>query len=154
MGDVNSSFLPGLSRYDYKKLINPPVPKGFNKKEKRRYHGFEDFLKVKHQNNLLAVAEKKKQVATSVRAAFFVDWDPQSLYSLQNHINELNTVMPEWFFIDPVTDTLQTNIDKESYDLMKRKRIRILPMLNNVNLPKHDGTFDPGILDPSCLEDS
>jgi spore germination protein YaaH len=55
--------------------------------------------------------------------------------------------MPEWFFIDPVTDTLQTNIDKESYGLMKKKGIRILPMLNNVNLARHDGTFDPGILD-------
>jgi hypothetical protein len=39
MGDVNGTFLPGLSRVDYKKLINPPVPKGFNKKKKENITG-------------------------------------------------------------------------------------------------------------------
>ncbi len=147
MENVNSTFLPGLSRVDYKKLSKPTAPKGFNNKEKRKYHGFQDFLKIKKQNNLLSEAEKKKPIASAIRAAFFVDWDPQSLYSLQNHIHELNTVMPEWFFIDPVADTLIANIDKEAWNLMKMQGIRILPMLNNVNLRKHDGTFDPAILD-------
>ena len=49
-------------------------------------------------------------------------------------------------FIDPVADTLKTDIDKEAYDLMKKNGIRILPMLNNVNLTNHDGTFDPRLL--------
>ena len=99
---------------------------------------------------LLAAAEKeRRKLDTSrIRAAFFVDWDPQSLYSLQNHIGELNMVMPEWYFIDPVADTLETNIDRDAYDLMKKHGIRILPILENVDLRKQNGTFDPA--DSGC----
>ena len=148
MGKVNNTFLPGLSKMDTTKNPHPSVPRGLNKKEQKKYRGgFEDFLKAKNQIRLLTTAEKKKKVSPSIRAAFFVDWDPQSLYSLQNHINELNTVLPEWFFIDPVADTLKTDIDNEAYNLMKKNSIRILPMLNNVDLNRLDGTFDPRILD-------
>ena len=146
MVNVNNTFLPGLSKTDTAK-IKQLHPKGFSQKEKRKYHGgMEDFLKVKKQNTLLSASEKKKSVASNIRAAYYVDWDPQSFFSLKNHITELNTVMPEWFFIDPVADTLKTDIDKEAYDLMKKNGIRILPMLNNVNLTNHDGTFDPRLL--------
>ncbi len=146
MVNVNNTFLPGLSKTDTTK-INQSHPKGFSQKEKRKYHGgMEDFLKVKKQNALLTAAEKKKSVASNIRSAYYVDWDPQAFFSLKNHITELNTVMPEWFFIDPVADTLKTDIDKEAYDLMKKHGIRILPMLNNVNLTNHDGTFDPQLL--------
>ncbi|HEY6064423.1 MAG TPA: glycosyl hydrolase family 18 protein, partial [Chitinophagaceae bacterium] len=147
MGKVNNTFLPGLSKVDTTRNLHPSAPRGMNKKEQKKYRGFEDFLKAKNKNSLLVAAEKKKKVATQIRAAFFVDWDPQSLYSLQNHINELNTVLPEWFFIDPEADTLKTDIDKDAYELMKKSGIRILPMLNNVDLNRLDGTFDPKILD-------
>ena len=146
MANVNRIFLPGLSKYDYKKLTNPSTPREFSKKEKRKYHGFDDFLKVKNQNNLLANNKKKNAGAANIRAAYYVDWDPQAYFSLQSHITEINTVLPEWFFIDPVADTLKADIDKDAYDLMKKHGVRILPMLNNVNLTNHDGAFDPHLL--------
>jgi len=139
-------MLPGLSKEGYEK-INPVQMKGFSKKEKRKYRGYEDFLKLKKQNTFLAVSEKKKKPTTSrIRAAFYVDWDPQASYSLENHISKLNTVLPEWFFIDPVADTLVVNIDKDAYTIMKKHGIIILPMLNNVNLTNQDGRFDGKLL--------
>jgi peptidoglycan-N-acetylglucosamine deacetylase len=147
MGKVNNVFLPGLSKFDTTKNANPLVPKGLSEKEKNKYHGYSDFLKLKKQNSLLAADEKKKSSASTIRAAFFVDWDPQSLYSLQIHIDELNTVIPEWFFIDPVADTLKVDDNiTEAYSLMKKKNVKILPILSNVNLLK-PGIFDPAILD-------
>lgn len=75
-----------------------------------------------------------------------MDWDPQALYSLQDHISELNTVLPEWFFIDANTDTLISNIDPDVLSLMKQNHVRILPMLSNVNLKNEDGNFDSDLL--------
>ncbi|MES1218845.1 MAG: glycosyltransferase, partial [Bacteroidota bacterium] len=138
-------MLPGLSKEGYEK-IHPVQMKGFSKREKRKYRGYEDFLKEKKQNTLLTASEKKKTTTSRIRAAFYVDWDPQAFYSLQNHISKLNTVMPEWFFIDPKTDTLISSIDQDAYKLMKKHGIRILPMLENVNLTNHDGSFDGKLL--------
>lgn len=145
MGTVNNTLLPGLSKSDYVKINLSPA-NSFNKRENKKYHGYDDFLKVKKQNTLLINEEAKKPLVSSVRAAFYVDWDPQALFSLQKHISSLNMVLPEWFFIDPVGDTLKTDIDKLAYDLMKKQGVKILPMLNNVNLTNHDGAFDRKLL--------
>lgn len=153
-------LLPGLSKTDFTK-IDPTHPKGFTKQEAKKYKGGIDaFLKVKQQNSLLAAAEKKrvadfkKKRTSRIRAAFYVDWDPQAFFSLQDHISELNTIMPEWFFIDAATDTLITNIDPDGLVLMKQNNVKILPMLSNVNLNDHDGTFDPDLLSKLLLNKS
>lgn len=150
-------FLPGLSKYDFNK-INPTHPKGFTKKEEIKYKGgFNAFLKVKRQNALLAAAEKKKAAeikkseTSRIRAGFYVDWDPQAYFSLQSHISELNTVLPEWFFIDPVTDTLINSIDPDGLRLMQQNNVAIIPMLSNVNLKKEDGNFDSDLLSKFLL---
>lgn len=137
--------LPSLSSNDYKKLDNPTQPKGFSKQDTKKYHGFHEFLKLHQQNKQGNV---KGIISTSkIRAAFYVDWDPQALYSLQNNIGQLNMVLPEWFFIDPVADTLTTNIDNDAYLLMKRQpSIKIIPILSNVNTKYQDGDFDGKLL--------
>jgi len=45
---------------------------------------------------------------TGIRAAFYVDWDAQSFLSLQQYIDKMNLVIPEWIFIDPTADTVYT----------------------------------------------
>ena len=153
-------ILPGLSKSDFTK-IDPVHPKGLTKREAIKYRGGIDaFLKVKHQNSLLAAAEKKQALdiqdkkTSRIRAAFYVDWDPQALFSLQDHISELNTVLPEWFFIDATTDTLISNIDPDALALMKKGNVKILPMLSNVNLSDHDGNFDADLLSRLLLNKS
>lgn len=137
--------LPGLSE-NYNREIVQNRAKGFSVKEKKKYHGYTDFLKLKKQNFLLARREKKMPITNAVRSAFYVDWDPQAFYSLQNHIQDLNMVMPEWFFIDPKADTLYTEIDADALKLMKKYNVKILPILSNVNLKNRDGNFDGQLL--------
>jgi len=126
-------------------LSKPAIPAGFNQKELKKYKGFKDFLKIKAQNERLA---KKENPVTHdrIRAAFYVDWDPQAFYSLQKNIDKLNMIIPEWFFIDPRADTLRPQIDKSALDLMKRSGVKILPLVSNVNIEKENGEFDGKIL--------
>lgn len=137
--------LPGLSENVEKEIVLNRS-RGFTIKERKKYHGYADFIKLKKQNLLLARSENKYPPADAVRSAFYVDWDPQAYYSLQGHIQELNMVMPEWFFIDPNADTLYTEIDKDALQLMKKYNVRILPLFSNVNLKNRDGNFDGQLL--------
>jgi peptidoglycan-N-acetylglucosamine deacetylase len=145
-------LLPLLWVDDYKKNDKLVQPKGFSKKDDKKYQGFYEFLKSHQQNKLVT---GKTEINTSkVRAAFYVDWDPQALASLKEHIGQLNMVMPEWFFIDPTTDTLTTSsIDNEALALMKRQPgLRILPMLENINTVKGGGDFDGKLLSAVLLD--
>lgn len=124
-------------------LPHPVEPAGMNKKESRKYKGFDAFLRAKDKNEQLARHPSAAHLTKhQVRAAFYVDWDPQSFYSLQQHIDRLNMVVPEWFFIDPATDTLRTEIDQEALQLMKQKQVRIVPLINNTNEALGEGAFD------------
>ncbi len=151
IADGYKPLLPGLSSNGYKKLDRPVKPGGFSKRDNKKYHGFHEFLKSHQQDK--QPAGRSAMNTSRIRAAFYVDWDPQALYSLQNHIDQLNMVMPEWFFIDPATDTLTTVIDNDAYKLMKsRPGLRILPILSNVNATKHDGEFDGKLLSAVLLD--
>ena len=93
-------LLPGLWTDDYKKNDRLVKPKEFSANDTRKYQGFQEFLRS-HQINK---PECKPRINTSrIRAAFYVDWDPQAWFSLQSHIDQLNMVMPDWFFIDILT---------------------------------------------------
>ena len=144
MANLIKPDLPTLKNEDsvYRKLVHPAQDVSFSKKEFKKYHGFEDFLKIKKRNSFLAAVEKIVPFNDRVRAGFLVDWDPQSLYSLQNHIDKMNMVLPEWFFIDPQADTLKPIIDQEAYKLMKQHHIRIIPTISNVDYMAHNGNFD------------
>lgn len=126
-------------------LINPTIPKGLSKKDQKKYKGFITLLAEKTKQHPLPQAPDPV-IKDKVRAAFFVDWDPQSFASLQKNITKLNTVVPEWFFIDPITDTLQPKIDMDALALMKKNNVRVLPLINNTNAITGNGNFDGKIL--------
>ena len=74
-----------------------------------------------------------------IRAAFYTPWNAQlSLPDLQKNADKINTIIPEWFFIDTVTHKLQSRIDSAGLVLMKQKHLRILPILSNFNSSKND----------------
>jgi cellulose synthase/poly-beta-1,6-N-acetylglucosamine synthase-like glycosyltransferase/spore germination protein YaaH/peptidoglycan/xylan/chitin deacetylase (PgdA/CDA1 family) len=79
--------------------------------------------------------------SVGIRAAFYVAWDPQSFYSLRKNISKINLVLPEWFFIDPVADTLFTAMDKDrqAFDLIKTSGVKVMPMLSNSFNAKFNG---------------
>lgn len=127
------------------RLSNPVTPAGLNEKELKKYKGFSSFLQAKLKIDSLK--NNHTQVnGQQVRAAFYVDWDPQSFFSLQKNIDKLNMVVPEWFFIDPSADTLRTDIDKNALQLMKNNNVKIIPLINNINEKLGTGEFDGTII--------
>jgi cellulose synthase/poly-beta-1,6-N-acetylglucosamine synthase-like glycosyltransferase/spore germination protein YaaH/peptidoglycan/xylan/chitin deacetylase (PgdA/CDA1 family) len=128
---------------------------GLTKKEAAKYKGFASFFKAKQHNASVIAAEKKlaalkkKTETEKLRAGFYVDWDPQAWFSLQTHINDLNTVIPEWFFIDSSTGKIATQInsDTAAYNLMKKHNLKILPILSNADFRSHSGNFSGELLD-------
>jgi cellulose synthase/poly-beta-1,6-N-acetylglucosamine synthase-like glycosyltransferase/spore germination protein YaaH/peptidoglycan/xylan/chitin deacetylase (PgdA/CDA1 family) len=66
-----------------------------------------------------------------IRAAFYVNWDAQSLFSLRDNLDHLTVVFPEWLFIAANADTLTENIDNRALDVIREKGVPIIPMVSN-----------------------
>ena len=140
--------LPSLSLKNFSKSAEI-IPKGLTSREVKKYKGFSAFIKKDRQQNAFLVArEKTKPPIQKIRAAFYVNWDPQAFFSLQSHISSLNTVIPEWFFIDSTTGKIINRIqeDTSSFKLMKQYNVKILPLLTNVDPHGDKGVFDERIL--------
>ncbi len=137
-------MLPLLLNEEQKSKIlkNPTKIHQMNSAEQRHYRGFDSFLEEKSRNTAHITIEQKtreqQQNHELIRAAFFVDWDPQSLYSLQTHIQDINTLIPEWLSINPDTLRLETHIDPQVLTLANENHIRVLPLLSNMK----GGDFD------------
>ncbi|TRX16449.1 polysaccharide deacetylase family protein [Flavobacterium franklandianum] len=130
---------------DVTTLLNPSIPVAFDQQELKKYRGFDAFLREKEKNDKLKNSVKVNH-KEQVRAAFYVDWDPQSLFSLQKNIKKLNMVIPEWFFIDPKTELLKTEIDTAALKVMRKNNVRIVPLINNIDISKQDGDFDGNLI--------
>jgi len=127
-------------------LENPITPKDLSSKELKKFRGFDYFLRSKAKIDKLKKLPATPRTTSEVRAAFYVDWDPQSLFSLQKNIDKLNMVVPEWFFIDPKTDLLRTEIDTAALKVMKKGKVKILPLINNINESLGQGEFDGDLI--------
>ncbi|WP_291142362.1 polysaccharide deacetylase family protein [Flavobacterium sp. UBA7680] len=127
-------------------LENPITPKDLSDKELKKFKGFDYFLREKKKIEKLRKQPIAPKTTEEVRAAFYVDWDPQSLFSLQKNIDKLNMVVPEWFFIDPKTDLLRTEIDTAALKVMKKGKVKILPLINNINESLGEGEFDGDLI--------
>ena len=127
-------------------LENPVTPKDLSAKELKKFKGFDYFLRAKTKIEKLKNQPVSPKTASEVRAAFYVDWDPQSLFSLQKNIDKLDMVVPEWFFIDPKTDLLRTEIDTAALKVMKKRKVKILPLINNINESVGEGEFDGDLI--------
>jgi cellulose synthase/poly-beta-1,6-N-acetylglucosamine synthase-like glycosyltransferase/spore germination protein YaaH/peptidoglycan/xylan/chitin deacetylase (PgdA/CDA1 family) len=111
--------------------------KFINEKEIYRHGGYPIPRRFRKQNGVIVQADSNfysfRKFPSGVRAAFFVDWDPQSYSSLEQNISHLNMVIPEWLFLDPNADTLKAKIDPQAYDLMRRSEVKIVPELTNAD---------------------
>lgn len=147
---------PGIPyRQYYRKVLTAEKPLLKETRLSKEYKGFRNFIEEKeyHQDyeqakqeaslrRLNREYESKRSVPerigirwqkfpSGIRSAFYVAWDPQSLSSLKRNIHNLNLVIPEWFFIDPKTDTVRFNIDTVGYRFMQKSGVMIMPMLSN-----------------------
>lgn len=66
-----------------------------------------------------------------IRAGFYVNWDAQSYQTLVRHIDAMNLVMPEWFFVGNQAE-LKTDIDAQADSLLKQHPgVAVMPMISN-----------------------
>ena len=66
-----------------------------------------------------------------VRAGFYVNWDIQSKYSLDQNASKMNMILPEWLFIQDTADVVSTDIDLSALEIMRRNHLAIVPMVSN-----------------------
>ena len=66
-----------------------------------------------------------------VRAGFYVNWDIQSKYSLDQNASKMNMILPEWLFIQDTSDVVATDIDLKALEIMRRNHLAVVPMLSN-----------------------
>lgn len=149
IGFTPSLFNLQLRSKEYQAKLDPSNPLTLSHSQNKKYKGFRDYLSEKEKG----IGTKNKTIINNtrklplVRAAFYTPWTAKtSLPDLEKCGDKLNTIFPEWFFIDPVTYTVQSRIDSAGLALMRRKDLRIMPMLTNFNSAKTD--FDGSLIHP------
>ena len=66
-----------------------------------------------------------------VKAAFYVNWDKQSSYSLKENISKLNMVLPEWIFQMDSKGNIEIQIDTIVLKMLRKNKVAVIPMLTN-----------------------
>ncbi|HZZ75980.1 MAG TPA: polysaccharide deacetylase family protein, partial [Puia sp.] len=109
--------------------------KFINEKVAYKAGGYPLGKRFKKKNGIVVQADSSfysfKKFAIGIRAGFYVNWSPSSLVSLEHNIQRLNMVLPEWFFLDPNTDTLWTKIDTAALNVLNKSGVKVLPLLTN-----------------------
>ncbi|HWH62294.1 MAG TPA: hypothetical protein VNS50_03440, partial [Ginsengibacter sp.] len=144
---------------EYETTLDPTNPLTLKNAQNEKYKGFKDFLLKKVKADSLKKARAKSASEANslpvIRAAFYTPWNANTSFpDLKKNADKLNTIFPEWFFIDTVTFQLQTRIDSAGLVLMKQRQLRIMPMLENFNSKIHgfDGKLVHKILNDSVLQ--
>ncbi len=135
----------------YENKLDPSKLLTISNSQNTKFKGFKNFLinKIK-EDSLKALHQKINKPVNKIpfiRAAFYTPWAANtSLPNLDKYGDKLNTIFPEWFFIDTANHfRLQTRIDSAGLSLMRSKGLRIMPILNNFNSSKKDkkGNLSP-----------
>ncbi len=151
------SYIPSNFTYDeqskqYANKLDPSQPLTFAHSENKKYKGFKDFLEKKTIEDSLKNTRSFYADTTNknpyIRAAFYTPWSQKTAVpDLEQYGDKLNTIFPEWFFIDTITYKLQTRIDSAGLAAIKKKQLRILPIFSNFHTGKDfDGTLLHAIL--------
>ncbi|MEO5893844.1 MAG: polysaccharide deacetylase family protein [Ferruginibacter sp.] len=133
----------------YQAILNPSNKLILGSAENKKYKGFKDFLIKKQQEDSVRHALAAKIKTSLIRSAFYTPWNKSSLPDLVKNADKLNTIYPEWFFIDTVTFKLQTRIDSAGLVVMKKNNLSIQPIFNNYRTGKSaedKGSFDSKLL--------
>jgi cellulose synthase/poly-beta-1,6-N-acetylglucosamine synthase-like glycosyltransferase/spore germination protein YaaH/peptidoglycan/xylan/chitin deacetylase (PgdA/CDA1 family) len=133
----------------YENKLDPSNPLTLANSQNKKYKGFKSFLfkKIKEDSirNIAALQKGNTPQLPFIRAGFYTPWTRKtSLPDIQKNGDKLNTIFPEWFFIDNKTFTMQSRIDSEGLAVMREKGLRIMPMLTNYSSVKRD--FDGNLL--------
>ncbi|MFS8082399.1 MAG: glycosyltransferase [Ginsengibacter sp.] len=128
---------------EYEIVLDPSNPLVLKNRQNTSFKGFKNFLFNKLKADSIRRAKNQHGSPANnlplIRAAFYTPWNGNTSFSdFQKNADQLNTIFPEWFFIDTVTHMLQTRIDSAGLALMRQKKLTILPLLSNFNSSKLD----------------
>ncbi|MEO6894022.1 MAG: glycosyltransferase, partial [Ginsengibacter sp.] len=134
---------------EYQTSLDPSNPLILKNNQNIKYKGFKDFLFKKLKADSLKKSKtkfiSKASSLSLIRAVFYTPWNAKlALPDLEKNADKINTIFPEWFFIDTITHRLQTRIDSAGLRVMKENHLRIMPILSNFNSSKSD--FDGKLL--------
>lgn len=88
---------------------------------------------LRNTNPSAAPAPQTPPSTQAIRAAYYVNWDPNSLVSLKEHLAELTHIIPEWFSLVDVPPRLVSHTqDPELSSLLKEASITLIPLLTNL----------------------
>lgn len=129
---INSKNYPKLP--DLSKAYNSYTLKDIVQlKKSSKYKDF----KIEKEKLIFLQREKDKFLKSHVNnhkrvnVGFFVDWDAQSYTSLSDHINKMDMIVPEFFFLSPQSDTLHSKIDNDVVKIVKRHRKKLVASVKN-----------------------
>ena len=122
---LDSTELKSSVKYDSIELAS----KGFKKYIHKKWNNGKGC--GQNENSIQLSDSKLFSDSLGIRAAFYVDWDPQAYFSLKRNIHKLNLVIPEWLFLDPAGDSLIIQKEKRGYNIIKKSGIAVMPMLTN-----------------------
>jgi cellulose synthase/poly-beta-1,6-N-acetylglucosamine synthase-like glycosyltransferase/spore germination protein YaaH/peptidoglycan/xylan/chitin deacetylase (PgdA/CDA1 family) len=125
----------------YKRILNPNNLTTLRNQKNKRFQSFLQFMHLKDSKTRSYTLVRKKKIRhnhlitpildSQIRAAFYVPWDDQSYYSLKANGGFINMVFPEWIFINPKNDSLETRIDQRALRIMQDSTITVLPIFSN-----------------------
>ncbi len=149
--NANNPDLPVLDNKAraYQDKLDPSNKFTFASRLNKKYKGFKDFLSKKVAEDSLNNLHNAAIKTSAIRAAFYTPWDRSALPDLIKNADKLNTIFPEWFFIDTTTFALQTRIDTAGLSVMRQNNLSIQPILNNFRTNMQNasqGNFDSRLL--------
>jgi len=94
-------------------------------RKSKRYEFYDEVINKGPLKNLLPI-----------RAGFYVNWDKNSFASLEDNVDKLNLVLPEWFFQKNAKGDIDIKIDAKALKIMRENKVAIIPILSN-NINQH-----------------
>ncbi len=128
----------------YQSKLNPAEKFTLTTDLNKKYKGFKELLEKRKLENTVS---KRNISSTLIRSGFYTPWSATSLSDLKKNADKLNTIYPEWFFIDTVSYRLQTRIDSAGLVIMKQNNLSIQPIFNNFHSHKTKEAKDSGYFD-------
>jgi cellulose synthase/poly-beta-1,6-N-acetylglucosamine synthase-like glycosyltransferase/spore germination protein YaaH/peptidoglycan/xylan/chitin deacetylase (PgdA/CDA1 family) len=128
----------------YQKILKPKGVISFKNSRNKAYQGFRDILTRSADSASRNRAAAKEN--PFVRAAFYSPWSNPAHISLRNYAGRLNSIFPEWFFLNENGLGLKSQLDTFGLNLMQRNSLKIYPVISNFSSAR--GDFDGRLVKP------
>lgn len=134
--------MPGLPRLTnpataYHPLLNPSLGVLQTHTNREYQKGRRKLQAMGHPEGGASVSPFR--AGSQIRAGFYVNWDAQSMFSLQENIDRMNMVFPEWMFVPDTGDQVVINLDEKALTLLRQHNVATLPMVSNFFSGKWNG---------------